>query len=223
MNTQTNLADRIWTAHVSRQRRQRRLAGVTLGGTLALTLGLVSFWPRPSLALSDVVIATNSFQTVSWEQAEEGVVTDINSPNPKRVPWFSRSRRNLVSRNPINIQQYRGEWNEWRGLNFDGSTLRYEKGSSQGLTSAHLAAATSEFSFSDQFDRQAAEVSPIVYEGRNATAFQLRDPSRRLSIVLYADNDTKRLMWLNLEIQGSEGERIFTRTISNIRYDQASP
>ncbi len=163
MNSQASLADRIWIESRRRARRNANLGRVVLSICGVIIVGGAIVWPRSAFAIQEVEQATQDFNTVRWTEHDEGVIRDLGSPNPKRVPFFSSTRQHFVSRKPLDVRAKWDTWNEWRGLQqtiepvkvrVGNKTVvkkllrrRYQVGASKGLTAADIAMELSSFSF----------------------------------------------------------------------------
>lgn len=255
MNSNDRLADRIWTETRRRARRTANLVrtALCLGGSVVVAGAIV--WPRPAFALQDVKRATGAFNTVRWTEHNEGVIRDMGSSNPKRVPFFSSTCKHFVSRMPLDVRMNWDTWNEWRGLQQTLEpvkmrvgdktvtrkliTRRYRVGASHGLTPADIAMELSSFSFTAyQWDPKAkqyrkadldaagwARDDHAVYEGRPVVGFERRHAfgENEVALKIFADTESKRMVFYQLEYFAPDRSRIFLRTLTDIRYDEPAP
>lgn len=255
MNSHASLADRIWSESRRRAKRNANFGRAVLSLCGVAVIGSAIVWPRSAFAIQEVEHATRDFNSVRWSEHDEGVIRDLGSPNPKRVPFFSSTRQHFVSRKPLDVRSKWDTWNEWRGLQqsiepvkvrVGNKTVvqkllrsRYQVGASKGLNAADIAMELSSFSFSAyQWDprekryREAdldamgwARNDAVEFGDRTVVGFESRHPFGKNEVIikLYADPQSKRMVFYQLEYFAPDGSRIYLRTLTDIRYDEPAP
>lgn len=248
MKSLDNLSDRIWS-EVGRRRRVhvRVLTGV-LTVTVIGVVGAFTLWPKPALAFQEMKEATLAFKTVRWTQRDAGVIRDMGSDNPKRVPYFVYNREHFVSRDPIAIWAKWDGWNEWRGqqakiepheVTENGKnvvknlrTFRFKPDASVGISERDLEFALAHFGDFDNlrlaFSRGQTNFTSQPnqqYSGMSVTAYELRYTSGPTSsvVTIYADEASNRMVFYQLEKFDADKSRLIVRTISDIAYDGPPP
>jgi hypothetical protein len=247
MNSLDNLSHRIWSEMGRRKRLQRRVLTGALGAFLIGATGAVVLWPKPAFAFQEVKQATLNFRTVRWTETDEGVIRDLGSNLPKRIPFFSIKREHFVSRDPLDVREKWDTWGEWRGLKSFFLPVKfrekgkivtrmspaheYVQGPSSGVTMDDVKRAMGQFisfgSLSKAIEeRKIADTGKATtFQGKDVVAFGSENNSKYGSSLQtwYADSKSRRLVYYRLEIFDAERNRIYFRTVSNIHYDEPPP
>lgn len=247
MNTLDNLSNQIWS-EIGRQRRLKRrfLTGV-LGAVAIGAAGAVVLWPKPAFAFQEVKAATLNFRTVRWMETDEGVIRDLGSNLPQRIPFFSTKREHFVSRDPLDVRHKWKAGGQWMGLKSYFVPVKFREngkivtrmapahqavnGPSSGVTKFDVISEIGQFiSFDSRNQAISKEMIPntgkaTTFQGKDVVAFGSENNSKYGSSLQtwYADSKSRRLVYYRLEIFDAERNRIYLRTVSNIHYDGPAP
>lgn len=236
------LANRIWDRHSSRLGRTRRTIAFATGATALMAIGAAGFWPKPALAYQDVAKATLNFNSIQWTQNDEGTIRDLGSSNPKTVLAFRQSQRFYARLAPVELQMRSGAKGVWKGMEVRMVPLKivrngkqeiqkvqsfhFKVGPSKGLAEENVRDFAGDFTFTSEYLMKRGTTGvETTLDGKPAIRFSSVVKGKYIvsEDEIYADPKTKRLIFRKFTVSRLTGQRLFTRTISDVIYNGPPP